>query len=161
MISSPPWTTEGQSNIDEVKLFYLHITKTLCRWTAICFIQTLVSYLPLLFACQASWFFLVPGLALFVSVYGCVCVCVCVRPRVHTHTLSCSVVSNSLQLHGLQPARLLCFWDFSGKNTGVGCHFLHRVCSPPRHQICVSPTLAGRFLTASTTWKPVWVHTEP
>ena len=24
----------------------------------------------------------------------------------------------------LQPARLLCPWDFSGKNTGVGCYFL-------------------------------------
>ena len=27
-------------------------------------------------------------------------------------------------LHGLQPARLLCPWDFPGKNAGVGCHFL-------------------------------------
>ena len=26
--------------------------------------------------------------------------------------------------HGLQPARLLCSWDFLGNNTGVGCHFL-------------------------------------
>ena len=25
---------------------------------------------------------------------------------------------------GLQPARLLCPWDFPGKNTGVGCHAL-------------------------------------
>ena len=25
---------------------------------------------------------------------------------------------------GLHPARLLCSWDFSGKNTGVGCHSL-------------------------------------
>ena len=32
---------------------------------------------------------------------------------------SCSVVSNSLQPCGLQPARLLCPWDFPGKNTGV------------------------------------------
>ena len=29
----------------------------------------------------------------------------------------------TLQPHGLQPARLLCPPDFSGKNTGVGCHF--------------------------------------
>ena len=34
------------------------------------------------------------------------------------------VVSDSLQPHGLQPARLLCPWDFPGKNTGVNCHFL-------------------------------------
>ena len=26
--------------------------------------------------------------------------------------------------HGLQPVRLLCPWDFPGKNTGLGCHFL-------------------------------------
>ena len=37
---------------------------------------------------------------------------------------SLSVVSNSLQPHRLQPTRLLCPWDFSGKNTEVGCHFL-------------------------------------
>ena len=35
-----------------------------------------------------------------------------------------SVVSDSLQSHGLQPARLLCPWDFPGKNTGVGCYFI-------------------------------------
>ena len=38
--------------------------------------------------------------------------------------LSNSVVSDSLQSHGLQPARLLCPCNFPGKNTGVGCHFL-------------------------------------
>ena len=42
-----------------------------------------------------------------------VCVKECVSP---------SVMSNSLRPHG--PTRLLCQWDFPGKNTGVGCHFL-------------------------------------
>ena len=37
---------------------------------------------------------------------------------------ACSVMSDSLQSHGLQPARLLCSWDSSAENTGVGCHFL-------------------------------------
>ena len=37
------------------------------------------------------------------------------------HVLSCSVVFDSLQPCGLQPARLLCPWDLPGKNTGVGC----------------------------------------
>ena len=37
---------------------------------------------------------------------------------------SCSVVSDSLQPYRLQPARLLHSWDFPGKNTEVGCHFL-------------------------------------
>ena len=35
-----------------------------------------------------------------------------------------SVVSDSSQLHGLQPTRLLHPWDFPGKSTGVGCHCL-------------------------------------
>ena len=37
---------------------------------------------------------------------------------------SCSVMSDSLQPHRLQPTRFLHPWDFPGKNTGVGCHFL-------------------------------------
>ena len=35
-----------------------------------------------------------------------------------------SVEFASLQCHGLQLTRLLCPWDFPGKKTGVGCHFL-------------------------------------
>ena len=31
---------------------------------------------------------------------------------------------NSLRPHGLQPTRLLSPWNFPGKSTGVGCHFL-------------------------------------
>ena len=33
-------------------------------------------------------------------------------------------MSNSVRLHRRQPTRLPCPWDSSGKNTGVGCHFL-------------------------------------
>ena len=40
-----------------------------------------------------------------------------------------SVVSDSLQPHGLYPARLPCPWDSPGKNSGVGCHFLLQVMS--------------------------------
>ena len=34
------------------------------------------------------------------------------------------VVSDSLRPQELQPIRLLCPWDFPGKNTGMDCHFL-------------------------------------
>ena len=44
------------------------------------------------------------------------CVCAC--------TLSHSVMSDSLQPHGLYLARLLCPRNSPGKNTGVGCHSL-------------------------------------
>ena len=36
----------------------------------------------------------------------------------------CSVVFDSLQPHELYFARLLYPWNFPGKNTRVGCHFL-------------------------------------
>ena len=39
-------------------------------------------------------------------------------------SVSCSVMPDSLRPHGLQPSWLLCPWDFLGKVTGVGCHFL-------------------------------------
>ena len=37
---------------------------------------------------------------------------------------ACSVMSNFLSPYGLQPNRLLYPWDFPGKNTVVGSHFL-------------------------------------
>ena len=53
----------------------------------------------------------------------------------NTWKWSRSVVSDSLQLHGLQPTRLLRPWDFPGKSTGVGCHCLLRML---RLHICVN-----------------------
>ena len=53
------------------------------------------------------------GYALFclLSLYTCM----------HTQWLNCVWL---FATHRLQPARLLCPWDFPGKNTGVYCHFL-------------------------------------
>ena len=47
-----------------------------------------------------------------------------VSEKLHSvkRSVSRSVMSNSLQPHGLQPARLLCPRDSPGKNTRVGCH---------------------------------------
>ena len=47
-------------------------------------------------------------------------VTLCHRQFVRSITQSCL----TLQPHGLQSTRLLCPWDFPGKNTGVGCYFL-------------------------------------
>ena len=38
--------------------------------------------------------------------------------------LSCSIMCDSLRFDGLEPARLLHPWNFPGKSTGVGFHFL-------------------------------------
>ena len=44
--------------------------------------------------------------------------------KLKSESVTCSVVSNSLLLCGLQPARLLSPWNAPGKNTGVACHSL-------------------------------------
>ena len=47
--------------------------------------------------------------------------------KIHAFQVLCvshSVVSNSVQPHGLYPIRLLHPWNSPGKNTGVGSHFL-------------------------------------
>ena len=38
--------------------------------------------------------------------------------------LSHSVLSDSLWPHGWLPTKVLCPWNFPGKNTGASCHFL-------------------------------------
>ena len=56
-------------------------------------------------------------------------------------------VSDSLQPHGLQPARLLCPWDSPGKNPGVSCHALFQGISPAQaqnpHLLCLLHWQAG------------------
>ena len=52
--------------------------------------------------------------------------------------VNCSVVADSLRHHGLKPARLLCPWDSSGKNTGVGTILLSGGSSQSRNQTQVS-----------------------
>ena len=42
---------------------------------------------------------------------------------IFVHVCAQSVVSDSLQPHGLQPARLLCPWNFPSKSTGAGYYF--------------------------------------
>ena len=69
-----------------------------------------------------SFRLLAPKGTSFVGSYCCGCRTL--RPRVFVCALVASAVSDSLQPHGLWPVRLLCPWDSSGKNTGVGCHAL-------------------------------------
>ena len=70
-----------------------------------------------------GWFFFFCLFVCFLTVFThrtwhCCCCCCCCCCQV------ASVMSDSVQPHGLQPTRLLRPWDSPGKNTGVGCHFL-------------------------------------
>ena len=49
-----------------------------------------------------------------------------------------SVVSDFLRPRELQPARLLCPWNFPGKNTGVACHaLLQRIIPTQGSNLCL------------------------
>ena len=64
--------------------------------------------------------------------------------------VSCSVVFDSLRPHGLYSARLLYPWNSSGKNTGVGCHFLLQGIFPTQESnLGVSPALQADSLPLS------------
>ena len=99
------------------------------------------AYVP--FSCRGS---LIPEIILLDRTQGrCVLVsslqCV---PTTHPQGVSewsRSVMSDSLRPHELWHTRLLCPWDFPGKGTGVGCHFLLQgtptystLCHPGRNQ---------------------------
>ena len=72
----------------------------------------------------------------------CVCVCVCV-----VCTQSCPTLCD--------PTRLLCPWDFSSKNTRVGCHFVLQGIFPTQasnsHFLCLLQEC--RFFTTGAPWE--------
>ena len=74
--------------------------------------------------------------------------------------LSRSVVSTSLRPHGLQPPRLLCPWDFPGKSTGVGCHFLLQGTLPNPGIKPGSPTLQADSLPSEPPVKLTFQGTD-
>ena len=53
----------------------------------------------------------------------------------HSAAQSCLTLCNPMDY---SPPGLLCPWDSPGKNTGVGCHFLHRGSSRPKDWTMVS-----------------------
>ena len=80
----------------------------------------------------------------------CVCVCVCVCTRVRPCcTQSCLTLCNPTDC---SPTRLLSPWDFPGKSTRVGCHFLLQGIFPTQGSnpcLCVS-CIAWQILTSIT-----------
>ena len=63
---------------------------------------------------------------------------------------NCSVLSDSLLPHERKPTRLLCPWDFPGKNTGVGCHSFSRGSSWARDWTRVFCIVGRRFILWAT-----------
>ena len=95
---------------------------------------------------------LISYMYVYVSYFICACM------------LRSSVMSNSVQSQGLQPARLLCPWNFQGKYNAVGCHFLLQVIfltqgSNPHN--CVS-CISSEFFTIVPSGNPliIYIHTH-
>ena len=71
-----------------------------------------------------------------------------------THAWLVAQSCRTLWPHGLQPARLLCPWDYPSKNTRVGCHFLLRRIFLTQGSNLHLPALAGRFSPTEPAGKP-------
>ena len=63
---------------------------------------------------------------------------------------------DSLRPHGLQPTRLLCPWDFPGKGTEVGSHFLLPLCLEGQSDLTLGYCVPGPFMKS-----PVALSTSP
>ena len=96
--SSPAFPMAGLSSFLGSLFKYLFIEKTVFTMSKIWPSITV-------YGCTLLIGSILPIVTYFVFV--CVCLCVCARARVHAWTHMCSVVSNSLQSHGLYPTRFL------------------------------------------------------
>ena len=80
-------------------------------------------------------------------------------------SLCCCLIAQSrptlLQPHGLGPTKLLCPWDFPGKNMEVGCHFLLQGYLSNPGMGPEPPALEGWFFTTEPPEKPTPLHTDP
>ena len=72
--------------------------------------------------------------------------------------VSRSVMSDSLQPHELQPARLLCPWNSQGKNTWVGCHSLLQGIFPCQFSFTINNFLGLLFHTSTQILNPLFIH---
>ena len=61
-------------------------------------------------------------------------------------------MSDSLQPHGLQPAKLLCPWDFPRKNTGMRCHVILQV---------IFTQVSNPYLMNFLRWQVDFYHAPP
>ena len=124
-----------------------------------------LSYKTVIIRTVSTWVFLVdfPHVGWWLSFSWVICYNDLGSPMSGSHhsmiVLSRSVVSDSLGPHGLQPTRLLCPWNFSGKNTGVVATSYSRGYSLPRDQThisCVS-CIHRQILYHWATWESTYI----
>ena len=107
---------------------------------------------------------IISALLLYVLLYYSIRECtwhkIWVRYLIKLHICARSVVSDSSWSFGLQPTRVLCPWDFSGKNIWMSYHFFLQGLFPSQglnpHLL---PSLHYRQFTAEPLRKPSWQPT--
>ena len=85
--------------------------------------------------------------------YSMTCVCVCVCVCEYSGFQSCPTLCDLMDWSSPGSS---CPWNFSGKDTGMGCHFPLTGCLPdPEIKLAslVSLALTGRFFTTIITWE--------
>ena len=102
---------------------------------------------------------IVPALLLYILLYYSIRDCTWnktwMRFLTTLHICARSVMSDPLWSFGLQPTRILCPWDFSGKNTWEGYHFLLQGLFPSQgSNPHLLPPLHFRQFTAEPLSKP-------
>ena len=78
--------------------------------------------------------------------------CMCTRSLSHVQLL---------WPHGRKPTRLLCPWDFPGKNTGVGCQFLLQGIFPTQGSNSSLLNWQAGSLPLSHQGNPSWATVVP
>ena len=107
-------TTISQKNQSISGLINKSLMKTLKTENVFDFICANISQIYLILEAVPSLFSLEIYMYVYIYMY---------ITCVHACSVT-SVMPNSLRLHGLQPTRLFCPWDFPGKNIRVGLHAL-------------------------------------
>ena len=114
-----PWTEEpgGLQSMGSLRAQHDWVTITL---PGVDFSTLLTATFPLDFPMSSAWFPLWPSLLSFLKHLCSSVVCLSAAAAAAKLLQSCPTVWPRRWL----PTRLLCPWYSSGKNTGVGCHFL-------------------------------------
>ena len=120
---SPQWICISSINIIRKKMLFFRITYVFLLDQNVslhCIMQQVIFSLFIVFISKCPSKVLQP----WRKKYFCLMNPWSGLPAVHRLTSRCAPSHPTLQPHGLQPTKFIHSWDFPGKNTGMGCHFL-------------------------------------
>ena len=100
-------------------------------------------------------------MVMYMCVCLCMCMCVCVCVCVYICIYESESVSHSVMSDSLGPTKLLCPWNSSDKNTGVGSHSLLWGNLPDPGIKPGSPALQADSFLSEPPGKPIYMTLYP